>query len=363
MARLGGDEFAILQISEGQPHAAERLAQRLVETLGMPYDLDGKRAIVGVSVGIALATQGQTFHPDTLLKDADIALYRAKAEGRGKYCVFRPNMGTEMQERRIIELELREVLIRNQLVIFYQPLFDVRRAAVSGYEALLRWHHPERGMIQPAQFIPIAEELGLINAIGDWVLRQACTEAASWPEHMTLSINLSPIQLHTGDVVGAVTAALDYTGFHPSRLALEITELALLPHDTVILSALRGLRELGVRAVLDDFGTGYSSLSYLRLFPFDKIKIDQSFVRGIVEGSDSLVIVRSIVDMISRLGLQTTVEGVETREAYELLKTVPCSEFQGYFFGRPKPLAGVLRDLRATDGGQVLSVSPERSSA
>ncbi len=252
-------------------------------------------------------------------------------------------MDAEIQARRAIELDLREALARAELEVFYQPLFDLRRRTVSGFEALLRWRHPERGMVSPAQFIPIAEDLRLITLIGDWVLRRACDDAGSWPEHVKIAVNLSPMQFRTDDLVSTVERALARSGLPAHRLEIEITESALLQNNDRVLSTLHQLHALGVRIALDDFGTGYSSLSYLRSFPFDKIKIDQSFVREIGSRSDCLAIVTSIASLARQLGMSTTAEGVETAEQLAELQTAGCDEVQGFYFDRPKPLAATLR--------------------
>jgi diguanylate cyclase (GGDEF)-like protein/PAS domain S-box-containing protein len=341
VARLGGDEFAILQFSEDQPADAESLAQRILEALRQPYDIEGQPAIVSVSIGIAIASESGV-SADMLLKCADLALYRAKADGRGTYRFFEARMDAEIQARRAIELDLREALERSQLEVFYQPLFDLRRRKVSGFEALLRWRHPERGMIPPIQFIPIAEDLRLINPIGEWVLRRACGDAASWPEHVKVSVNLSPMQFRTEDLVPAVERALARSGLPAHRLEVEITESALLQNNEKVLSTLHQLHAIGVRIALDDFGTGYSSLSYLRSFPFDKIKIDQSFVREIGSRPDCLAIVTSIASLARQLGMSTTAEGVETAEQLAELQAAGCDEVQGFYFDRPKPLAATL---------------------
>jgi diguanylate cyclase (GGDEF)-like protein/PAS domain S-box-containing protein len=341
-ARLGGDEFAVLQFSEQQPADAELLAQRILEALRQPYDIEGQPAIVSVSIGIAVASESGV-SADMLLKCADLALYRAKADGRGTYRFFEARMDAEIQARRAIELDLREALERSELEVFYQPLFDLHRRQVSGFEALLRWRHPVRGMISPAQFIPIAEDLRLINPIGEWVLRRACGDAASWPEHVKISVNLSPMQFRTEDLVPAVERALAHSGLPAPRLEVEITESALLQNNDKVLSTLHQLHALGVRIALDDFGTGYSSLSYLRSFPFDKIKIDQSFVREIGSRPDCLAIVTSVASLARQLGMSTTAEGVETAEQLTELQAAGCDEVQGFYFDRPKPLAATLR--------------------
>ena len=342
VARLGGDEFAILQTAADQPLQAELLAQRVVEALRQPYDLDGQRAIVSVSIGIAVAAD-RSISADLLLRNADMALYRAKADGRSTYRFFATEMDAQMQARRAMELELREALARQELEVHYQPIFDLEANKVSGFEALLRWHHSIMGMIPPAQFIPLAEELGLIEAIGGWVLQQACRDAAAWPAAVKIAVNLSPVQFRSSMLGQTVRQALQTSGLAANRLELEITESALLQDNDAVLATLHQLRDLGLRTALDDFGTGYSSLSYLRSFPFDKLKIDQSFVREMATRPDCLVIVNSVADLARQLGIVTTAEGVETAEQLAQVRAAGCVEAQGYYFDGPQPVAAIQR--------------------
>ena len=336
VARIGGDEFAILQFSADQPKEAELLAQRIVQTLCQPFEINGQRAVVGVSIGIAIATERNT-SADLLLKNADMALYRAKADGRSCFRFFEPEMDAQAQARRTIELDLREALKQNELQVWYQPIFNLARNRVSGFEALLRWEHRELGMIPPAQFIPLAEELGLIVPIGEWVLQQATQDAAGWPDGLKVAVNLSPVQFRDDRLVQTVEQALQRSGLVPDRLELEITESVLLQDNDSVLATLLRLRALGLRTVLDDFGTGYSSLSYLRNFPFDKLKIDQSFVREMETRPDCRAIVNSVADLAMQLGITTTAEGVETAEQLEQVRLAGCSEVQGFFFDAPRP--------------------------
>ena len=336
VARLGGDEFAILRLSGGQPDQVERLAQRIVGALSEPYELDGNRAVISVSIGIALATDANAT-ADVLLKNADMALYRAKAEGRGTYRFFAVEMDAQIQARRSMELELREALGRRQLEVFYQPIIDLHAEGVSGFEALLRWRHPLLGMISPTQFVPLAEELGLIVPIGEWVFHEAFREAATWPDHLKVAVNLSPMQFRSENLVPAIEQALTLAGLLANRVEFEITETALLENNDAVLAILHRLRELGLRTALDDFGTGYSSLSYLRSFPFDKLKIDQSFVREMAFRSDCRIIVNSVADLARRLGIVTTAEGVETPEQLEQVRAAGCAEAQGYLFDAALP--------------------------
>jgi diguanylate cyclase (GGDEF)-like protein/PAS domain S-box-containing protein len=344
-ARLGGDEFAIVQIGASQPTDATALAARLLEAISAPYELDGHQVIVGMSIGIAIAPEDGT-DPHQLLKNADMALYRAKADGRGVYRFFEPEMDARMQARRALELDLRRAIVAGEFELFYQPLVNVRTQYVRGFEALIRWRHPRRGLIAPLDFIPLAEDTGLIVRLGEWVLRQACADAARWPADVSVAVNLSPVQFKSKNLVAAVETALAESGLSPTRLELEITESVLLQESDATLAMLHHFRGLGVRISMDDFGTGYSSLSYLRKFPFDKIKIDRSFIRDMADRDDSLAIVRAVTAMGASLGMVTTAEGVETREQFDQLRAEGCVEVQGYFFSSPRPAAEV-EDLLA----------------
>jgi predicted signal transduction protein with EAL and GGDEF domain len=301
---------------------------------------NGHQVVVGMSVGIAVAPN-DGMNPDQLLRNADMALYRAKADGRGMYRFFEPEMDARMQARRTLELDLRKAIANGEFELFYQPLVNVGTGYVSGFEALIRWRHPQRGLLQPADFIPLAEETGLIVPLGEWVLRQACAEASTWPPDVKVAVNLSPVQFKSKNLVAAVMAALAASGLSPSRLELEITESVLLHESDDTLAMLHQLRDLGLRISMDDFGTGYCSLSYLRKFPFDKIKIDQSFIRDMSDRDDCLAIVRAVTAMGAGLGIVTTAEGVETSEQLERLRSEGCMEVQGYFFSPPRPAAEV----------------------
>ncbi|HYI84066.1 MAG TPA: EAL domain-containing protein, partial [Acetobacteraceae bacterium] len=296
VARLSGDEFAILQPALEQPLAAQALAERLVRALGAPYDIHGHRVIISASVGAALAP-ADGHDADDLLKKADVALYRAKAGGRSCSRFFEPEMQVQLQARLALEADLRDALEKRQLELFYQPVFDLHEDRVRGFEALLRWRHPGRGLVPPDQFIPVAEATGLIVAVGEWVLQRACEDAAGWPADMKVAVNLSPLQFTSPRLSEAVSGALRKAGLPAGRLELEVTESVLLQDSGAVLATLHELRGTGLRIALDDFGTGYSSLSYLRSFPFDKIKIDQSFVRGLTGGTESLAIVDAIVTL------------------------------------------------------------------
>lgn len=342
IARLGGDEFAVLQRGP-QPQSAERLARRLVEIIGHPPPLESQSIHVGVSVGIAIAPD-HGLDADELMKCADLALYQAKAKGRGAYQLFEPEMEEEARSRHALEQDLRGALEANQFHLVFQPQVRLDTTELTGFEALLRWTHPSRGFVSPAEFIPIAEENGLIVPIGEWVLRTACATAASWPD-VTVAVNLSPVQFRSRGLVTMVTSALAEAGLPPQRLELEVTETALLDDSEATIGILHQLRALGVRVSLDDFGVGYSSLSYLRKFPFDRIKIDRSFVSTLGESPESVAIVRTIASLGSVLGVETTAEGVETVEQLDFVRACGCTAVQGYYFGKPCPAAEVERTI------------------
>jgi diguanylate cyclase (GGDEF)-like protein len=334
-ARLGGDEFAILRSGADVGETAA-LARRIIDALAAPYDLEGHQANVGASIGISLApTDGSD--PEALLKCADLALYRAKAQGRGGFAFFDSEMTAAAKRRRVLELELREALVLGQFEAHYQPQFNVRTGAVSGAEALIRWRHPSRGLVGPGEFIAIAEEVGLIVPIGEWIIRQACRHAAEWREGMRVAVNLSAVQFRGDAIAEIVVSALAAAGLQPACLELEITESVLLEETEATFKTLHQLRDLGVRISLDDFGTGFSSLSYLRSFPFDKIKIDRSFVQEVAATTNGAAIVRAIASLGASLGMETTAEGVETEEQFDLVRREGCTEVQGYYFSRPLP--------------------------
>ena len=337
VARLGGDEFAVVARVIDAPTEAAALATRLVEAIGAPFNLDGHHISIGTSIGIALAPRDGG-DDGQLLKHADLALYRAKNDGRGTHRFFEAEMDQRMQARCDLESDLRSALVNGQFELHYQSLVDLESDQVCGFEALLRWNHPERGEIQPLDFIPLAEDTGLIVPIGEWVLRQACTDAATWPDHIKVSINVSPVQVKTGNLVEEVRNVLATTGVAPHRVELEITERMVLGDSDRVFDTLTRLHELGVRIVLDDFGTGCSSLSSLRRFPFDKIKIDRTFIKGLSRtNADAAAIVRSVAQLGVSLGVTTTAEGVETREELEQVRAEGCSEVQGFYFCKPAP--------------------------
>jgi len=342
VARLGGDEFAILHSVENTEAAAE-LSQRIIDALIAPYDLEGHQANIGASIGISLAaTDG--LDSEVLLRCADLALYRAKSRGRGGFAFFESEMTAAAQHRRVLELELRDALMHGQFEAYYQPQFNAKTGEVSGAEALIRWHHPVRGIVGPSEFISIAEEVGLIVPIGEWMMRQACREAARWREGMRVAVNISPAQFRGDHLAEMVISALAGGGLSPTQLELEITESVLLEETDATLKTLHQLRSFGIRVSLDDFGTGYSSLSYLRSFPFDKIKIDRSFVREVTASANGAAIVRAIAGLGASLGMEITAEGVETQEQLDLIRSEGCTEAQGYYFSPPRP-ASELVDL------------------
>ena len=336
VARFGGDEFVILDATYTDQGAVEVLAQAIVRALSTPFPLAGDDVTVGVSIGIAFApSDGES--AATLIKNADAALYRAKGDGRGAYRFFAPEMDRRLQERHRLVHDLRSALAHAELLLHYQPYVSAETGEVSGCEALLRWQHPERGMIAPAEFIPLAEQSGLIVPIGVWILEEACRAAVLWPGDQRVSVNISPVQFRNRALPHTILTALTRAGLSPSRLEIEVTETVLIDDVEVALDTLRQIRALGVRVALDDFGTGYSSLSYLRSFPFDKVKIDRSFVQELTTRRDNQVIVQAIRDMARGLGMSVTAEGVETREQAERLRESGCEELQGYLYSRPKP--------------------------
>jgi diguanylate cyclase (GGDEF)-like protein len=340
IARLGGDEFAILQ-AQSTSADAETLARRIIEAVCEPIVIDEHEINTGISIGIAVAPDNG-ISGDHLMKCADLALYRAKAEGRNGFRFFETEMDVKMRARHALEVDLRRALTEGEFHLVYQPEVRLDTGELTGMEALLRWTHPERGNIPPMEFIPVAEETRLIMPIGEWVLRQACTEAARWPESVRVAVNLSAVQFRNRSLVATVTHALAAAGLSPRRLELEITETVLMQEDDAIVAMLHQLRALGVRIAMDDFGTGYSSLGYLRSFPFDKIKIDRSFVSGKGSAAESEAIIRAIAELGATLGIETTAEGIETTQQMELVRRAGCTEGQGYLISRPKPISELL---------------------
>jgi diguanylate cyclase (GGDEF)-like protein len=347
IARLGGDEFAILQVSGPQPTSSISLAEKIIEVVGHPHSIDGHDVAVGASIGIAVARPDQ-MNTESFLKSADLAMYNAKSEGRGTYRIFDPQMDEIIQNRRSLERDMRAALAQGGFELFYQPLVNLQSKNVTAFEALMRWHHLDRGTVPPSEFIPVAEEMGLIVQLGEWALRSACQEAAKWPDEVRVSVNLSPLQFAKGNLVSIVMSALASAGLPASRLELEITESVLLEKSERNIAILNQLRALGVRISMDDFGTGYSSIGYLRSFRFDKIKIDQSFVRDLLIDEGSLAIVRAIAGLGISFGMTTTAEGVETEEQVRCLDLEGCIEVQGYLYSKPVPrdeVAGLLASL------------------
>ena len=351
VARLGGDEFAIVQADVHQPQAAQALATRLVDLIGRTYLVSGYALNVGASIGIALApADGRDCA--TIMRHADLALYSAKSDGRSRFRFFQPVMNEEMQARRALEEDLRRAVAFKELELAYQPQFNLDADALVGFEALLRWRSPTRGLVSPGLFVPLAEEIGLIGTIGAWVLRAACQNAAAWDRPLSIAVNISAIQFTDEKLVGTVKSVLEETGLPAERLELEITEGALLQETDTVLRQLHALKALGVRISMDDFGTGYSSLSYLQKFPFDKIKIDQSFIRGADGSQDCNAIVRAVAALGASLGMKTTAEGVETAEQLQRIRAQGCSEVQGYLTGRPvtaAAAASLVRDSCSSD--------------
>ncbi len=345
VARLGGDEFAILQVGAAQPTAATALAQRILDVLSTQIEIGGHQLVTGASVGIAVSPNDGDC-PEQLMKNADLALYRAKQDGRNAFRFFEHDMDVKMKLRRSLELDLRKALAQGEFELFYQPVVNVSTNEITGAEALLRWNHPERGMVPPVEFISLSEEIGLIIPLGEWVLRTACADAATWEQDISVAVNLSPVQFKSNNLVTTVVSALASSGLPASRLELEITESVLMQDNDSTLKTLHQFRALGVRISMDDFGTGYSSLSYLRRFPFNKIKIDRSFIQDLPGEIDSLSIVRAVTGLGSSLGMATTAEGVETAEQLAVLREEGCTEMQGYIFSPPRPAREFVKLLR-----------------
>jgi diguanylate cyclase (GGDEF)-like protein len=355
ISRVGGDEFAIIQTDITDATDAERLALRLAEVIAAPYDLQGHMLMTATSIGIAVAPI-DGIDANELLKNADMALYGAKADGRGVYRFFEPRMDARMKARRALELALRKALANDEFELYYQPAVTLDGETVQCCEALLRWNHPEHGLVMPADFIPIAEEIGLIVPIGEWVIRRACADASTWPDDIRVAVNLSPTQLNNSLLFPTVLNALAATELPAHRLELEITEAVLMENTEANLRTLHGLRALGIRISMDDFGTGYSSLSYLRSFPFDKIKIDRCFITGLGEDNESAAIVQAVAGLAQQLSMTTTAEGVETRTQLDRVRELGCTDVQGHFYSPPVPakeLAAIFAQRSA--GGSAVA--------
>ncbi len=342
IARLGGDEFAIIMTGMQEPTDAVALCKRIRESITKPYHLDGHQIVADISIGVSLAPMDAS-EPDQLLKNADMALYGAKGDGRGTFRFFEPEMDAKMKTRRELEMDLRNALVNAEFELYYQPLVNLKTNEITAFEALVRWNRPTRGLVSPADFIPVAEETGLIIPLGEWVLRRACQETAKWPAHIKVAVNLSPSQLKSRNLTQIVVSALAESGMPASRLQLEITETVLMHNTFNTLATLHALRKLGVQIAMDDFGTGYSSLSYLRSFPFDKIKIDRSFIQDLSNGAEPLAIVHAVAGLARSLNMISTAEGVETQQQLDQLQAIGCTEMQGYLFSHARPAADIVR--------------------
>jgi diguanylate cyclase (GGDEF)-like protein len=342
ISRVGGDEFSIIQSNIAGAFDARQLAVRIAEAVSAPYDVHGHSVIINTSIGIALAPADGT-DPHELLRNADMALYGAKADGRGMFRFFEPKMDAQMKARRTLEISLRKALENGEFSLYYQPVMNLGKDGMKSCEALLRWHHPERGLVSPLEFIPVAEEIGVIVALGEWVIRQACTNAAKWPNHIGVAVNLSPTQLGSANLLPTVLNALATSRLPPERLELEITEAVLMHNTENTLKTLHQLRSLGISISLDDFGTGYSSLSYLRSFPFDRIKIDRCFISGLGSNSESTAIVKAVTSLAESLSMTTTAEGVETQAQLDQVRELGCTDVQGYFYSKPVPVEELTR--------------------
>lgn len=340
IGRLGGDEFAIIQFGHDQPKEAQVLAARLIELIGTPFSIDSQNLTIGASIGIAVA-DGDYHDSAQLLRAADLAMYRAKADGRGRFRVFEPKLDHQAQERRDLEAALRAAVEQDALEIYYQPFANLETSKVSGFEALSRWKDPRLGFVPPSTFIPLAEEIGLIDLIGKRILKRACADAVHWPEHITVAVNVSAAQFKSGDLASAVEEALAASGLAPGRLELEVTESIFIQGSDANCALLGRLSELGVQISLDDFGTGYSSLSYLRSFNFSKIKIDRSFIRDLSTSQSSAAIVRAVCGLARSFGASTTAEGVETDDQLAQVRAEGCTNMQGYFFSVPLPVGDI----------------------
>jgi len=358
VARIGGDEFALLVGPLDNARQAARIADRIVKSVARPLSIDGNQIMIGASIGIAMAPPDGT-DPETLLKNADLALYQAKGDGRGAYRFFEQGMDEALRNRRALELSLRDALAGEQFRLVFQPLFNLAENRIAGLEALLRWDHPERGLVPPGDFLPVAEETGMIVRIGDWVLHQACRAAAGWPESVRVAVNLSPMQFKHRGLPEAIRSALAESNLPPDRLELEITEHLLATDTEATLATLGRLRAMGVRIALDDFGLEHSSLRHLQCFRFDKVKIDRSFVRSLLGGEDSMAVVTAMIGLGHSLGLATTAEGIETEEELEAVRAHGCEEVQGFLFSAPLP-ASAIDALLATTSGE-LRKTPKRA--
>jgi diguanylate cyclase (GGDEF)-like protein len=359
LARLGGDEFAVIVPTFVSRAALEASALRLAKAISEPYELDGHRVCTNVSIGIAVGP-GDGESVDDLLMAADLALYAVKATGRGTYRFYDKSMNEELSDRRHIEMDLREAVARDELSLHYQPIIDLQRNVITGFEALARWKHPVRGMIPPGVFISVAEDTGLILQLGEWALAEACRQASEWPHHLRVAVNLSPVQFSSPNLYDTIAGILSASGLAPDRLELEITERVFMENSERTLAILHQLKSLGVRIAMDDFGTGYSSLSYLRSFPFDKIKVDRTFISGVVEGVEHAAIVQAVVSLARALGMGTIAEGVETRDQQNSILALGCDEAQGYLFSAPVPVEQVPEMLASWALKQPTKETPKQ---
>ena len=368
VARLGGDEFAVIAPDDADATTISQLAARLIAEIEKPYSIDGDALIIGLSVGIAVAPVNGT-RPDQILRNADLALYRAKAEGGNRFCFFESKMDSEIRERRVLELELAEALERDEFVLYYQPVIATADGTVRGFEALIRWNHPIRGLVPPGEFIPIAERSTLIGSIGEWTIAEACRMLARLPERFTVAVNLSTKHFRTADIPSVVIEAAAAAGIAPKRLELEITESLLVDNPDEMCRKLRELKRVGVMIAMDDFGTGFSSLSYLLKFPFDKIKIDRAFIAASSEDNTAREILRAIVTLAGTLEMMVTAEGVETPEQADFLRETGCDLLQGYLFARPMPETDLapLLGLKAFDAAaheaETVLAAPSNTAA
>jgi diguanylate cyclase (GGDEF)-like protein len=352
VGRLGGNGFAIVQTAVKEDSEPAALARRIREVVTAPGLIDGHEIVADVSIGAAVAPN-DGMNGDQLLKKAEMALYRAKNDGPGAFGFFEAEIDARMKARQALERDMKSALAKGEFELFYQPIVDLQRDEISACEALVRWRHPERGLISPAEFIPVAEETGLIGPLGEWVLATACAEAVNWPRHVSVAVNVSPAQFRDRTMGLMVASALAASGLAARQLELEITEAVLMRETDHTLSTLNQLRDLGVRIALDDFGTGFSSLSYLRMFRFDKIKIDRSFIKDIAETEDASAIVEAVTSLASRLNIVTVAEGVETDVQLEKSRALGCTQFQGYLCSKPRPvheIAGFFQSPRVTRG-------------
>jgi diguanylate cyclase (GGDEF)-like protein len=354
LARLGGDEFAVVMSPVQSRAALERLANSLTELVSQAYEIDGHQIRSSVSIGIAVGPHDGD-SADDILMAADLALYAVKAGTQGTCRFYERSMNEEVNERQQVEMDLREAIERGELELHYQPIIDLRRNVITGLEALARWRHPTKGMVSPAVFIPVAEDSGLILPLGTWALTEACRQAAQWPDHLKIAVNLSPVQFSAPNLYDTIKSILAETGLAPHRLELEITERLFMEESEKTLSILHQLKQLGVRISMDDFGTGYSSLSYLRSFPFDKIKVDRTFVSDLVDGTEHIVIVQAVVTIARALGMTTTAEGVETVGQQEFLTALGCDEAQGYLFSAPVPTEQVSKLIADWSAARTLA--------